>query len=364
VGFFRTGRVAALVEDLPDLVRVVVTTEAGEFEAVGYPHMLGPVAVGDEVVVNATGLVLGLGTGGAGFVLWNLDGGWRGGGRGHIVKLRYTPWQTNVVAAEERDGPHHEALAACDSIDGAPVVACGLHSQVAGVAAGLKAARPEARLGYLMSDGGALPLAFSRLLRRLRAGGLVDVTCTYGHAFGGDLEAVNVFSGLAALRAGAGVDAIVAAMGPGLAGTGTLLGFSGLEQGQVLDAAAALGGAGVACLRISAADPRDRHRGVSHHSLTALRIAAREPCTVVLPELSDGRGAAARAALERAGVTARHRLVEASAARGYALLESSGVRPSSMGRAMEEDPDLHLAACAAGEVAAALLPGVGASEAP
>ena len=50
------------------------------------------------------------------------------------------------------------ALRDVDSIDGLPVVACGLHSQVAGVAAGIKAAEPGARVGYLMSDGGSLPL--------------------------------------------------------------------------------------------------------------------------------------------------------------------------------------------------------------
>ena len=353
---FRAGRVAAVTEQRPDLLRVVVATEGEDVEAVGYPDMLGPVRVGDEVVVNTTGLELGLGTGGVGFVLWNLGRrAWRGDGGGHIVKLRYTPWQTNVLAAEEPDGPYHAALSSATSIGGMPVVACGLHSQVAGAAAGIKAARPEARVGYLMSDGGALPLAFSRLVAQLRAAGLVDVTCTYGHAFGGDLEAVNVFSGLVCLQAGEGADAVVAGMGPGLAGTATALGFSGLEQGQVLDAAAALGGAGVACLRVSWADDRPRHRGVSHHSLTALRVAARERCTVAVPALGEDRAAAVADALERSGVRARHALAEASGRAGYALLEARGVRPSSMGRGFEEDPEPHLAAAAAGAVAADLI---------
>ena len=350
---FTTGTVVAVTEERADLVRLVVATDEGEFEALGYPGMLGPVDAGDRVVVNTTGLALGLGTGGIGLVLWNLDGaGPPPSPAGHIVKMRYTPWQTEVLAAEEPTGPHHETLREAESIAGLPVVVCGLHSQVAGAAAGIRAARPGARIGYLMSDGGALPMALSDLVRRLRAAGLIDVTCTYGHAFGGDIEAINVFSGLAALRRGERADVVVAALGPGLAGSGTRLGFSGLEQGQILDAAAALGGVGVACLRVSFADPRPRHHGVSHHSLTALCVAARERCTVALPILAASETAMVRAALEAGRVAERHAIVEAEATPGYDLLEEAGVAPSSMGRPMSADPALHLAASAAGAVAA------------
>jgi hypothetical protein len=355
VASFQTGTVVAVTEHEADLLRVVVATDAGEIEAVGYPGMLGPIDAGNRVVVNTTGLALRLGTGGVGFVLWNLDGaGPPPSPGGHIVKMRYTPWQTEVLAAEEPEGPHHRRLREVESIDGMPVVVCGLHSQVAGVAAGIKAARPRARIGYLMSDGGALPMAISDLVRAVRAAGLVDVTCTYGHAFGGDIEAINVFSGLAALRWGEGTDVVVAAMGPGLAGSATRLGFSGLEQGQMLDAAAALGGTGVACLRVSFADSRQRHQGVSHHSLTALRVAARERCTVALPTLEAGLAAVVRAALDESGVAARHVIEETSGAPGYELLRAVGVAPVSMGRAMSEDPALQLAASAAGAVAANL----------
>lgn len=357
MAIFRTGRIVAVTDRRPGLVRTLVATEDGDLEAVGYPEMLGEVGVGDEFVVNATGTALGLGTGGVAFLLWNLEEPrWRGGGAGHIVKLRYTPWQTNVLASEEPGGPHHEALASCESIGHIPVVACGLHSQVAGVAAGMKAARPDARVGYLMSDGGALPMAFSKLVTGLRAEKLIDVTCSYGHAFGGDLEAINVFSGLAALAVGERVDLVVAGMGPGLAGTGTRLGFSGVEQGQVLDAAAALGGRGVACLRISFSDPRARHRGVSHHSVTALRVAARERCTVAVPELRAEHTDVVLGALEASGVAARHALVTASGEPGLELLARRALWPSSMGRSMDEDPEPHLAACAAGRVAADFLP--------
>jgi hypothetical protein len=355
VASFAAGRVIEITDSQEDLVKARVALDDEEIEAHGYPLMLGRLSPGDRVVVNTTGLRLALGTGGVGFLLWNLDGsGPPGIGEGHIVKMRYTPWQTNVLAAEEPSSPHHRALSGARSLHGAPVVACGLHSQIAGVAAGVKAAAPGARVGYLMSDGGALPLAWSELARRLVAAGLIDVTCTHGHAFGGDLEAVNVFSGLVALRAAGEADVVVAAMGPGTAGTGTVLGSTSLEQGQTLDATRALEGRAVACLRVSFADERERHRGVSHHSLTSLCVVARERCTVAVPDLSAEQSRIVHEQLG-AGVEARHELQHADGRPGVELLEEAGVHPTSMGRGVRETPEPFLAAAAAGSVAARYL---------
>ena len=117
-----------------------------------------------------------------------------------------------------------------------------------------------------MTDGAGLPLALSDLVAELRDRELVDATVTYGHAFGGDYEAVSIFSALAVARHVAGADVAVVAMGPGIVGTNTRLGFSGMEVGPILDAAVALGGLPIACLRVSFADPRARHHGLSHHS--------------------------------------------------------------------------------------------------
>jgi hypothetical protein len=300
-----------------------------------------------------TGIDLHLGTGGVGFILWNLDGsGPERTPPGHIMKLRYTPWQRPVVAAEAPESAHHLRLQNETSIDGMPVVACGLHSQLAGVVAGIKAARPNARVGYLMTDGGALPIAWSRLVVELRAAGLIDATSTCGHAFGGDLESVNMFSGLLTLRVAARCDVAVVAMGPGVVGTATTLGSTALEQGQALDAATALGGRAVAALRLSFRDERERHQGVSHHSLTALSIAARERATVVVPDLDD-REQAARVLgqLRDKGVPNKHEVVSASGYEGIELLRTKKLDPSSMGRKMSDAPELFLAAAAAGAVA-------------
>ncbi|CAN5529854.1 DUF3866 family protein [soil metagenome] len=353
---FATGGVTEVLDAHPELVRVVVDIGTGIVEAHGYPHMLGPVAVGDRVVVNTTGLELDLGTGGVGFLLWNLDGsGPPGPGPGHVVKLRYSPWQTNVLAAEEPASPHHAALREACSIEGLPVVACGLHSQLPGVVAGIRAALPGARIGYLMSDGGALPLAWSALVRRLEEESLLDLTCTYGHAFGGDLEAVNVFSGLVALRVAGEVDAAVVSLGPGVAGTATALGFSGIEQGQVLDAAGALGGCPVASLRVSFHDERVRHHGVSHHTLTALTVAATRRCTVALPVLPREQRSVVEQQLRSRGIAERHDVREADGAPGVDLLRARGIVPTSMGTSMDEAPEPWLAAAAAGAVVAEVL---------
>ncbi|HEX2294776.1 MAG TPA: DUF3866 family protein [Actinomycetota bacterium] len=351
---FREGVVRRVVEELDDLVRVEVELPGGEScEADGFPAMLGAVAPGDRVVVNTTGIELGLGTGGRGFLLWDLDGAPPDApGPGHIVKMRYTPWQTNVLAAEEEASEHHDALLRAESIDGMPVVACGLHSQVPAVAAGVRAERPGARIGYLMTDGGALPLAWSDLVRRAKAVGLVDVTATAGHAFGGDLETINVFSGLAALRRSAHADVAIVAMGPGVVGTSTALGFTAIEQGQVLDAATALGGQAVACLRVSFADERPRHRGISHHTLTALRVACRERADVVVPALPETEDLLA----QLGDLRGRHRVAVVDPAAGMELLRGTGLRLSSMGRPLEQVPETFAAAVAAGTHAARLVP--------
>jgi hypothetical protein len=352
---FREGKIVAITEARPDLVRMRVALPDGDADAVGFPAMLGPLAPGDRVVVNTTGLELGLGTGGVAFVLWDLDG------RppepelhGHIMKLRYTPWQTEVVTAEAPESPHHAALASVESIDGIPVVVCTLHSQVAAIAAGIKQRRPGARVGYLMTDGACLPIAWSDLVRDLKRAGLLDVTCTSGHAFGGDLESVTIFSGLAALRVVGEVDVAIAGMGPGVVGTGTTLGHTAIEQGHLLDAASALGGRAIACVRMSYADKRTRHHGVSHHTLTALRLATHIPATVVVPELPDDHASAIAEQLFAAGITLKHEVVTVDGGPGLALLQDAGIEPASMGRPLSEVRELFLAASAAGTFAGSL----------
>lgn len=349
---FREGTIAGAPSEGRRVIHAKVDVGGRVVDAVAYPGMCPALRDGDRVIVNTTGLELSLGTGGTAFVLWNLDGeAPEPNLDGHIVKLRYTPWQANVTSVEAPESPHHEVMVAATSLDGTPVVTCSLHSQIPAVAAGIKAARPDARVGYLMTDGAALPLAFSRLVAQLTEAGLVDATCTAGHAFGGDLEAVNVFSGLLALRHVAGCDHLVAGMGPGVVGTSTPLGHTALEQGQVMDAAGALGGRAIAALRISFADERPRHRGISHHSVSALTVATRDRATVAVPKLRPERSRAIEEQLRTSAICDRHDVVVEDGRPGVRLLLERNLNPSSMGRTMTDAPELWLAAAAAGAVA-------------
>jgi hypothetical protein len=303
--------------------------------------LTGPVAVGDRVVVNTTAVTLGLGTGGWDVVHWNLARErWSEPGPGHVMKLRYTSLQVDVGSAEEQ-----LTTAGRHGLDGRPVIVCVLHSQVACAAAAFKHLLPARRVVFVMTDWGALPVALSDLLADLRAAGLVEHVVSAGQAFGGDDEAVNVTSGLEVAASLAGADAIVVGPGPGLIGTATELGFSGLEVAAVVDATAALGGSPIVAVRFSDADRRPRHQGVSHHSVTAL-ARAHSPAVVPLPRgrLSD---------LE----DDFHRVVEVDVPDMGALLGGYGLRVTTMGRGPREDPGFFTHAGAAGVVAAELLSG-------
>ncbi len=347
---YRTGEVVTLLQARPGLQRVEVDLGQGPERAYALTQLTGPVALGDRVVVNPTAVELGLGTGGWHVVHWNLEReGWSEPGPGHIIKGRYTSLQADVGSTEE----HLEALAEIDSIDGMPVVVAALHSQLPAVAVAFKECAPDARLAYVMTDGAGLPLAMSDLVATIRDKHLIDATITCGHAFGGDYEAVSVFSALAVARHVDHADAAVIVMGPGIVGTNTRLGFSGMEVGPILDAASALGGVPIACLRVSFADGRERHVGLSHHSATALRIAARDRAQVAVPRLGDpAHDRRLRDDLVAAGIDLRHDLIDVDAPDALALFARHGLRIASMGRPAEDDPALFQAGAAAGALAA------------
>lgn len=350
---FRTGEVVRLIEERPGLQRAEVDLGDGPERAYVLTQLTGRVDPGDPVVVNTTAVELGLGTGGWHVVHWNLARTeWQERGAGHIIKSRYTSLQADVGSTEE----HLEALAEAESIDGMPVVAAALHSQVPAVAAAIHARRPDARVVYVMTDGAGLPIAMSDLVAVLRDRGLVHATVTCGHAFGGDYEAVSVFSALVVARHVAEADVAVVAMGPGIVGTNTRLGFSGLEVGPVLDATVALGGVPVACLRVSFADPRPRHVGVSHHSATALRLATRSRVLVPVPRVGGDEEARVHSDLGGAGIDRLHDVVVVDAPDALALFDRHHLDIVSMGRPAASDPVMFQAAAAAGTIAADHIP--------
>lgn len=346
---FRSGRVAAVLAQRPGLQRVEVVLD-GDREtcrALNYPELSGAVAVGDDVVCNTTAVELGLGTGGWHVVHWNLSRReFRHDSGGHVMKLRYSSLQTDVLAAEEEGSRLRPALVGARSLDGFPVAVAGLHSLLAAVAAGFAAAAPDRRLAYVMTDGAALPLALSDLVHALRSAGLLAVTATCGQAFGGELETVTGAAALVATRA-AGADAAVCAMGPGVVGTDTPLGFSALEVAGLLDTVRALGGRAVAVPRVSFADARDRHSGLSHHTATALQLARPGPdLEVVVPAIGGGEEAEIRETLTALGCG--HTILGVDPGNALGRLGEADVHPKSMGRGLGDDPVFWAAGAAAG----------------
>ncbi|MCL2881496.1 MAG: DUF3866 family protein [Coriobacteriia bacterium] len=331
--------------------------ETGEGPALSYPALTGECAVGERVLVNTTARDLTLGTGGVDFVVarGHADDGVAfeeadTPADGHIMKLRYTPLQRNVLAVESQESPYHKVMGQVDSLEGIPVVCCGLHSQVPLVAAAIKQVDSSLRVGYVMTDQAALPLAFSKLVAQCRDLELLDATLTCGQAFGGELEAINLYSGLLASCHVQGCDVVIVSSGPGLAGTGTPFGHTGIAQGEAINAVGALGGNPIACLRMSFADKRERHQGISHHSLVALERIAAVPATAMIPYLEGEQQARVEAQLEAFRSRVEHYFAQLEQS-GFSEEALRGLQVTTMGRDPADDPVFFEAAFAAGAAA-------------
>ena len=309
------GRVCEIVEDYSRKQIVLVRRASGNKEpAINYKGFCGQVKTGDRVVINTTAVDLQLGTGGYHFVIGHCtpeahdregeqvikqrcrrDDQEKDGKEvhsqqmaaadtgGHIIKLRYTPQQLKVLAVEEKEGPHHQKIKNFCGLKGLPVVIIPLHSLLAPFAIVFKKCYPEKKLVYIMTGGGSLSLELSHQVQKLRARGVLDTTITAGQAYGGHLEAVNIFTALAAAREVAAADMVVVGMGPGQAGTGTPLGFSGMENVFSDYAVKQLEGESLLVPRLSFADKRDRHFFLSHHTATMLEFMS-PGCEIIFPD--------------------------------------------------------------------------------
>lgn len=260
----RWGTVTAVTQRLDELIRCTVDGK----ECIAYPRQTGHVEVGDTVLVNTQALDLELGSGGFDVLYANMT---RGLGlqppsSAHVMALPYTPGQSAAACVEESDG-------LADDLGGMPVVCCGLHSQVPPVVAGIGVG---IRVAYAQLAGGALPVAFSDTIRTLKTRRLVETAIAVSPCLDGDVQALTVASALTWAKA-RGFDIVVCGIGPGIAGTGSVFGHGGLAVAEAGNAAAALGGRAVVAVRYSGADSRARHRGVSHHTLSALRLTLGQP---------------------------------------------------------------------------------------
>ena len=333
-----------------------------QVRAVAYEALTGVPVAGERVRLEVSALDRALGTGGHAMVSARLDALPADPPReGHLVKARYMPDQVMVTGVDEQGTTHHGLLSqpiGDVDLEGMPVVVADLHSSLPAVLAGLRSpdGARQPRVVYVMTDGGALPLAYSRLVAALSEAGWLVGTVTAGQAWGGDIEAVSVHNALLAARHVLHADAAIVIQGPGNLGTETPWGFSGVACGDAVNAIATLGGRPVACLRVSQADARPRHLGISHHSMTAYGRVALAGADVVVPILEGALGAQVRREAEvlcepRPGA-AQHRLVEVPAEGLMELLRAAeaetGVRLSTMRRGLDEDTAAFIAAAAAG----------------
>jgi hypothetical protein len=308
--------------------------------------LVGPCEAGDEVVVNVEARDLSLGSGGFDVVHVNLTRGLDGRGMpgAHVMKLNYTSLQHAVLPAEGRE---------LRTPLGRPVGVFQLHGQLAPVAWALAQARAHLAVGYVQTAGGALPGGMSDTVRQLLRRGLLAGHTTAGAAYGGGQEAITTAGAIHDGLAEEGWDVALVGPGPGILGSGSALGHGGIVALDSTHAALALGCRTVLTARMSSGDPRERHRGLSHHTRTVLELLLK-PVTLAVPPGArlfaemDGIGAALDAARARG-----HALVEAPVdVEGY---RASGLPTRTMGRSLDEDRLFCAAALAAGGALAELV---------
>jgi len=350
------GRVEKIIRQDFGVTEIIVRNKQRISRAINYDFLTGPVAVGDTVLINTTAEELALGSGGYDYVINNLKRKEQFvSGPGHIMKLRYTPFQFKVLSVEEEGSPYQQIFNEKVSLEKTPVIIGTLHSMLAPIAfAFAESSKKKLRLIYIMTDGAALPLAFSKSVRELLKKGLIHGTVTAGNAFGGDLEAVNIYSALLAAKWVLKADCIVVSMGPGIVGTGTKWGFSGIEQGQIINAVVGLDGIPIAVPRISFADPRPRHRGLSHHTITVLKNVALAPAIVPLALMEREKLAIIINQWEKNEINF-HKLVIKDIAQAMDALNQSGLSLKTMGRDLEEDREFFACCLAAGLVGSDLI---------
>jgi Protein of unknown function (DUF3866) len=344
-------------------IELVGEARGARRSAIADVELVGRCEAHDEVIVNVEALDLGLGSGGFDIVHVNLTRGLEAESRAgaNVMKLNYTSLQHTVapVEGERLEVPLER-----------PAAVLALHGQLAAVAWAFKQRSPDGRLGYVQTEGGALPGGHSRTVAELRERGLLAGHLTAGASFGGEGEAITTGGALHHGLRELGWDAAVCGPGPGIVGSSSRLGHGGMIALESAHVALALGCATVIVARMSSSDDRSRHRGISHHTLTVLDLLL-EPVTVALPagmrspvgaDLRAGLGAVfggampSRPALaldvERPVRITRHDWRRAAVdLPGYA---ASGLPSETMGRTLAQDPLFFGAALAGGAALAEL----------
>lgn len=372
------GEVTGIIYDSPEIQELLVSIpgKSRPERAYNYPALYRKIESGETVLLNTSAVTLGLGTGGRHFVIpysgtvpeqssknMRTDESVNRRHNGHIMKLRYTPWQFPVLAVEEEASPRHEQFKSITTLEGVPVVAAPLHSMLPGIILGFRALwqssgrKRNPKIVYVMTDGAALPIALSNIVRELKDKHLLDTTITTGHAFGGDLEAVSIPSALQAAQGVEKADLIIVALGPGIVGTGTALGFSSIEQSWVVDVVTHLKGYPITVPRISEADPRERHIGISHHTLTILEFANHPSSLAISNRMPQTLRQQMCDQLSERNLINKHLVWNINDPSAQQLFMEAQMEVKSMGRGVIQDPAFFQATVSAGYLAAIVASG-------
>jgi hypothetical protein len=303
--------------------------------------LIGEIRKGDELILNIEARDLGLGSGGFDIVHVNLTRGLDhpGAEKARALKLNYTSLQHPVEPVEAREWH--------GSPRPIPVLVLSLHGQLAPAAWAAARGSSELRVGYVQTTGGALPGELSQDVAELRNAGLLQGHVTAGAAYGAELEALTVIGALQAAGGPLGWDAAIAGPGPGIAGSGSELGHGGMAALDAAHASLILGNETLLAPRMSSGDERERHRGLSHHTETVLRMLL-GGVRVPAPADDEALDPLSRASGDRHEIWPREAPVDE--------YEESGLPATHMGRRIEEDRLFFAAALAAGDALAAATP--------
>lgn len=348
---FKEGIVTKIIDNDNEIDWLEVEIDGKKSKAVNYKSLTGDIDKGDDVVLNTTAVDLNLGTGGQHFVIHNKKNTNRDIKKdsGHIMKMRYTPMQLSCMATEEQDSPHHDEINSFTSLDGKVFIVGTLHSMLAPIAATIKYSRPDLKINYIMTDSGALPINFSKTVKNLKNKKVIDNTITIGHSFGGDFECINVYTGIITAKEVLDSDITIITMGPGIVGSGTKYGFSGIEQGYIVDAINTLGGKSIVVPRISFRDTRNRHEGMSHHSITVLDEIIKSKTNIILPELETERAEFIKNQIKNTDIEEKHNITYEDGSCIKDALDHYNMKITTMGRGYEEDKEFFITLGAVGK---------------
>lgn len=126
-------------------------------------------------------------------------------------------------------------------------------------------------------------------------------------------------------------------MGPGIAGTGTKYGFTGIEQGSILDAVKKLEGRAIAIPRISFADKRERHQGISHHSMTVFKEIVNVNVDIPITIYDDEKLNFIKEQINLNGLDKKHNIIYIDNNKTKEDLDYFNLKVKSMGRNYEQD---------------------------